>query len=125
MQYTFSKRAKSIAGAALIGLGIFLLHENLEQAVTQLNELASSPRQMLGAVPAVILAALQVLQAYTSNHQQFLGSLLQHLWLTFWPLVLVSAGTALSQDADSVDPDAPSKKDREIVDSSVRRSTLK
>jgi hypothetical protein len=125
MQHKFLGRAKSIAGAALIGLGIFILHKNLDQAVTQLNQLISSPREMLGVVPMIILAALRVLQAYTSNHQHFLGSLLQHLWLTFWPLVLVSAGTALSQDADPGDPDALTKKDRQIVDLTARRSTLK
>jgi hypothetical protein len=124
MQHTFLGRAKSIAGAALIGLGIFILHKNLDQAATQLNQLVSSPKEMLGVVPMVILAALRVLQAYTSNHQQFLDGLLQHLWLTFWPLVLVSAGTALSRDAHPGDPSVPEKKDREIVDLTVRRSTL-
>jgi hypothetical protein len=125
MQHTFSGRAKSVAGAALIGLGIFILHKNLDQATTQLNHLVSSPKEMLGILPTLLLAALRVLQAYSSNHQEFLESLLQHLWLTFWPLVLVSAGTALSGDAHPGGPGTPTKKDREIVDFNIRRSTLK
>jgi hypothetical protein len=124
MQPTFLGRAKSIAGAALIGLGVFVLYRNLDQATTQLRYLLGTSRGTLGVLPTVILAALRVLQAYASNHQQFLESLLQHLWLTFWPLVLVSAGTALSQDANPGDP-ALAKKDRQIVDLTVRRSTLK
>jgi hypothetical protein len=125
MQSTFLRQAKSIAGAALIGLGIFILHRNLDQAAIQLNHLFSAPKDVLGMAPTVIVAALRVLQAYASNHQQFMGSLLQHLWLTFWPLALVSAGTALSQDAPSGKPNTPAKKDSQIVDLTVRRSTLK
>jgi hypothetical protein len=125
MQHTFLGRAKSVAGAGLIGLGVFILHKNLDQAATQLNQLVSSPKEMLGVLPMVILAVLRVLQAYTSNHQQFLQGVLQHLWLTFWPLVLVSAGTTLSRDAHPGDPSVPAKKDRRIVDLTARRSTLK
>ena len=125
MQHTCLGRAKSITGTALIGLGIFILHKNLDQAAAQLNQLVSSPKEMLGVVPVVILAALRVLQAYTSNHQQFLDSLLQHLWLTFWPLVLVSAGTALSREVHPGGPSVREKKDCGIVDLTVRRSTLK
>jgi hypothetical protein len=125
MQNTFFERAKSLAGVGLIGLGILILYRNLDQAVTQLGYLLSAPGEMLGVLPMVILASPRVLRAYASNHQQFLGSLLQHLWLTFWPLVLVSAGTVLSQDADPDDTDAPTKEDRGIVDLTVRRSTLR
>lgn len=32
MQQTFFGRAKSIAGAALVGLGIFIFHGNLDRA---------------------------------------------------------------------------------------------
>ncbi len=43
MQQTFG-RTKSIAGTALIGLGIFVFYENLHQATTQLSHL-------LGVIP--------------------------------------------------------------------------
>jgi hypothetical protein len=125
MQHTLLRRTKSIAGVALMGLGSVILDRNLDQATTQMNHLIGSPREMLGILPTVILAALRVLQAYASDHQRFLESLLQHLWITFWPLVLVVAGTALSQYADPGDADATTKKDRGVVDLTVRRSILK
>ena len=44
MQQTLVGCAKSIAGIALIGLGIFVIYENLRQAATQLIHL-------LGVIP--------------------------------------------------------------------------
>jgi hypothetical protein len=125
MQHTFLGRAKSITGAALIGLGIFILYKNLDQAVIQLNHLFSTPREMLGVLPTVILAALRVLQAYASDHQRFVQGLFQHLLVTLWPLLLVIAGTALSREAFPGDRGVITKKDCAIVDLTVRRSTLK
>jgi len=98
MQHTFLGRVKSVAGAAFIGLGIFVLYVNLDRTASQWGHLFRTSAHPLGILPAVILAALRVLQAYASNRQQFLESLVQHLWLTFWPLVLVAAGTSLSRD---------------------------
>src|ERR1700676_2201511 len=43
MQQTFFGRAKSIAGAALVGLGIFMVHGNLDRAATQWSHLLSTP----------------------------------------------------------------------------------
>ncbi len=125
MRHTFSGRAKPIAGAALIGLGIFVLYENLDQAATQLGHLFGTPRETLGVLPTVILAALRVLQAYASDHQRFVQGLIEHALVTFWPLLLVVAGTVLSRDAFPGTADATTKKDREIVDLTARRSTLK
>jgi hypothetical protein len=124
MQHTFLGRTKSIAGAALIGLGIFILYKNLDQAAIQLNHLFGTPREMLGVLPTAVLAALRVLQAYASDHRRFVQGLFQHVFATFWPLLLVIAGTVLSQDAFPGDADAVTKKDRGIVDLITRRSTL-
>jgi hypothetical protein len=44
---------------------------------------------------------------------------------TFWPLLLVIAGTVLSRDAFPGDAATITKKDCGIVDLTVRRSTLK
>ena len=66
MQQTFG-RTKSIAGTALIGLGIFVFYENLHQATTQLSHLLV-PREALGVLPTVILAASRVLQAYGADY---------------------------------------------------------
>jgi hypothetical protein len=125
MQHTFLGRTKSIAGAALIGLGTFILYKNLDQAATQLSHLLSTPREMLGILPTVILAALRVLQAYASNHQRFVEGLFRHALVTLWPLLLVIAGTVLSRDAFPGNAGAITKKDCGIVDLTVRRSTLK
>jgi hypothetical protein len=125
MQHTFLGRAKSFAGAALIGLGIFILYKNLDQAGTQLSHLFRFPGKTFGVLPTVILATLRVLQAYASDHQRFVQGLFQHALMTLWPLLLVIAGTVLSRDAFPGDTGAAAKKDREIVDLSIRRSTLK
>jgi|HubBroStandDraft_4_1064222.scaffolds.fasta_scaffold157235_2 hypothetical protein len=124
MQHTFLERTKAITGAALIGLGIVILYRNLDQAVNQLSHLGT-PKDLLGVLPAVVLTALQLLQAYASDHQRFLQDLFQHLLVTFWPLLLVVAGTALSQDAVPGKMNAAIKKDRGSVDLTAPRSTLK
>jgi hypothetical protein len=116
---------KSIAGAVFIGLGVFVLYENLYQAVNQLSYLFRPSGKALGILPTVILAALRVLQAYATDHQRFVQGLFQHVLVTFWPLLLVIAGTVLSREAVPGDADAITKKDRGIVDLTIRRSTLK
>jgi hypothetical protein len=125
MQHAFLGRAKSIAGAALTGLGIFILYKNLDQAGTQLSHLFGIPGKTLGVMPTAMLAALRVLQAYASDHQRFVRGLFQHLLVTLWPLLLVIAGTALSREAIPGDRGVITKKDCGIVDLTVRRSTLK
>jgi hypothetical protein len=124
MRHTFSGNAKSVAGAAFIGLGIIVLYENLDLAASQLKHLFGNPG-LPGILPTVTLAALRVLQAYAANHQRFVACLFQHALVTLWPLLLVMAGTALSRDPFPGNADAITKKDRETVDFNVRRSTLK
>ena len=117
---------KSIAGAALVALGTVIFYENLNRAATQLSHLLGAiPRQALGILPAVILAAPRVLQAYAADHQSLLLGLLRHMLLSCWPLLLVIAGTVLAPDAfrDDVNPFA--RKDCGFVDLAARRSTLK
>jgi hypothetical protein len=125
MQHTFLGRAKSISGAVLTGLGLIVLYENLDRAVCQLSHILGIPGKAFGLLPTVVLALLRVLQAYASDHQRFVQGLFQRVLVTFWPLLLVIVGTALSREAFPVDADAMSKKDCEIVDLTVRRSTLK
>jgi len=124
MQQTFFGRAKSIAGAALVGLGIFTLHENLEGAATQLSHLLdTASAETLGIQPRVLLAGTQLLQAYASDRQRFLQSLFQHILIILWPLLLVVAGTVLSRDAFTNDVNALPKKDCALVDLTAGRST--
>jgi len=121
MQHTFFGRAKSVASAAFIAVGVFVFCNNLSQAFSHLHDQLAAA----GILPTVILAALRVLQAYASSHQRFMQGLFQHAVTTLWPLLLVIAGTALSRDTFPGDVDASTKKDRGIVDLTARRSTLK
>jgi hypothetical protein len=110
-QQTFVGRAKSIAGTALIAIGIFVSYENLHQAATQLSYLLYVvPRNALGVLPTVILAASRVLQAYGADHPRSLQGCLLHMLASSWPLLLVIVGTVLSRDcsAENVDVDASS-----------------
>ena len=125
MRQTF-RCPKSIAGAALIALGIFISYENLTRAASQLSHLFGTiPRQALGILPAVILAAPRVLQAYAADHQSLLLGLLRHMLVSCWPLLLVVAGTVLAPDVFRDDVNPFPRKDCGFVDLTVRRSTLK
>lgn len=122
-QRTSFRHGKSLAGAALVGLGIFILYHNLAGIVMQLRHVfASSESEALGEPLAAILA---VLQAYALDHQQFLQRLFQQMWVSSWPLLLVMVGTLLSRNNSTDNINAPSKKDDGPVDLSAGRSTLK
>jgi len=125
MQHTLFGRAKSIAGAAFIGLGVFVLYGNLGQAASRLSHPFGTSGNALGTLPSIILAAFQVLQACAFNHQHLLVYLFRRGLITFWPLLLVIAGTTLSRDAFPGDVGSITKKDRELVDLTTRRSTSK
>jgi hypothetical protein len=122
MQQTFFGRAKSIAGAALVGLGIFIFHGNLDRAATQWSHLLSTtPGEAPGVLATVILAAPRVLQAYAADHQRFLEGFLRHIFLSCWPLLLVIVGTVLSRDTFTEDVNALPKKDCGLVDLTASR----
>ena len=117
MQQTFFGRAKSLAGAALVGVGIFIFHGNLDRAATEWTHLLSTtPGEALGVLPKVILAAPRVLQAYGSDHQRFLQCFLRHIFVSCWPLLLVIVGTVLSRDTFTEDVNALPQKDCGSVD---------
>jgi hypothetical protein len=117
IQRTFFGRAKSISGATLIGLGIFILHEKVDGAATQLNHLLGAiPEQARGIIPTIILAA--------ADHQWFLHAFLQHMLVSSWPVLLVMVGTVLSRDAFTDNNNALPKKDCGFVDLTAGRSTL-
>ena len=49
------RRTKSIAGAALVGLGTFLQYQNMVEAVARLRDvLCANGSETLGVPPAVI-----------------------------------------------------------------------
>jgi hypothetical protein len=124
MQQTFCGRGKSIAGAALVALGIFIFHENLDQDATLLTGLlGNSSGKALGVLPTVILASWRVWQACAADQRRFLHGLLQHLLILSWPLLLVLVGTILSRDAFPENGNTPPKKDCRFVDLTGSRST--
>src|SRR6202166_728910 len=122
MQQTFFGRAKSLAGAALVGVGIFIFHGNLDRAATEWTHLLSTtPGEALGVLPKVILAAPRILQAYGADHHQFLQCFLRHIFVSCWPLLLVIVGTVLSRDTFTEDVNALPKKDCGLVDLTASR----
>jgi hypothetical protein len=117
MQQTFFGRARSLAGAVLAGLGIFIFHGTLDRAATEWTHLLSTtPGEALGVLPKVILAAPRVLQAYGADHQQFLQGFLRHIFVSCWPLLLILVGTVLSRDTFTGDVNTLPKKDCGPVD---------
>jgi hypothetical protein len=93
-----SQYLKCIAGAALVGLGLFVLFGNLGGTAAQLGCPLGTTAADLGVLPSIVLAASQALQTYAFDRQRFLQSLLQTL-VSFWPLLLVIPGAVLLQDA--------------------------
>jgi hypothetical protein len=117
MQQTFFGRAKSLAGAALVGLGIFIFHGNLDRAATQWRHLLGTTHgEALGVLPTVILAAPRILQAYGTDHQWFVRGFLREIFVSCWPLLLVMVGTVLSRDILIGDVNALPKKDCGLID---------
>lgn len=101
MRQRFLGPPQSIAGAALIGLGLFVVYGNLMDAAARLSRFAgisAGTTQTFGEVTAVGSAVLQVWQSYLFDRQE----LLRDLWwilISFWPLSLVIAGAVLTGTA--------------------------
>jgi hypothetical protein len=116
-QRTAFRSSKSIAGAVLVGFGMFILYGNLAGAIAWLSHvLGANSSERLGVLPAVILAVSQVVEAQAANQQRLLQGLFQHLLVSSWPLLLVMVGTVLSRDTFT-DSTHFQKK---IVDLSIR-----
>jgi hypothetical protein len=113
-QNTIFQNPKSIAGAALFGLGAFILFGNLTVAASQLSHLlgiTADEADALGVLAAGSMAATRALQAYLFHHAEFLRGLNQIL-LSFWPLVLVIVGTIVLRAAFRGEAkDLPKKND--------------
>jgi hypothetical protein len=97
-QATFQS-LKSLAGATLLALGLVLLFANLDGVAASLSSLAGiSAREGLALLPALGLAGLHALQAYTFDQAGFLSGFLQIL-VSFWPLVLIFVGAVVLRRA--------------------------
>jgi hypothetical protein len=130
MRERFFGLSRSAAGAALVGLGIFVLYINLMGAANQLRDLLpSTAGDALGALPVVLLTASHVVQAYGSDHHRLIQGVLQHLLVALWPLALVIIGTVWSYDSGRdgatacEDQQFLQKKSDANVEISTRRST--
>jgi hypothetical protein len=85
---------KSIVGAALVGLGFFILFRNLEGAneLGRFIRITGEEADSLGVLTAASIALQKALQAYLFNHTEFLRSLNQ-LLQSFSALLLIMVGT--------------------------------
>lgn len=104
-QHRTSGSLKSIAGGALVGLGLHIWFGNLHGVASQLTHLlGTSSGKALGLAPSVILAAAQAGRVYASDHQGFFVEVARML-ISFWPLLLVIVGAGLLRDVfrDEVD----------------------
>jgi hypothetical protein len=107
MQRTWFERAKSVAGAVLVAVGMFILYQHLDRAVSQL---LGAPGGPLGALPTSVFAASRFVQSYATDHQRFLENLVKQILISAWPLLLVMVGTVLSRDGFADQGDAIPKK---------------
>jgi hypothetical protein len=113
MRGAFLERVKSIAGAALLAGGMVILYEHVARAGVQVSRLCGTAG---GALPAVVLSATRVAQAYAADHQRFLEDFFKQIFASCWPLVLVVVGTVLSRDGL---PDEATHFQKEIVNLSI------
>ena len=94
-QTTFQS-SKSTAGAALAGIGMFVLYLHLTAAVTSLGHMLSTGGSAALALLVTVIPSLsQAFEAYDVDRHRFL----QHVLVSCWPLLLVVVGTVLARDS--------------------------
>ncbi len=92
-------RFRSIAGGALVGLGLHVLMGSVGRVESQWNHLLGAKADgALGLLPSAVLAASEAVQSYACDHQTFVLGLAKAL-LSLWPLLLIAGGTILLHDA--------------------------
>jgi hypothetical protein len=122
-QGELSRGSKSIAGAALVGLGLFVLSGNLDVTAAQLRcPLGTTAMQALWLVPSVFLAAA----SQTLLFQGFV-----QLLVSFWLLLFVIAAAILLRGSSRAKSEyfpnpanTRENRDTEHVDLAAPRSTL-
>jgi putative Mn2+ efflux pump MntP len=88
------------AGTVLIGLGILILVGNLASTAAHLSHLLGltvEAEESFGPFDAAGLAISHALRSYLFDHQEFLRGF-QRILISFWPLVLIIAGTIMLRD---------------------------
>ncbi len=93
-QHAVFQNRKSIAGAALIGLGLFVLFRNVAQAnaLIRFLRVIFNQTDSLGPLSAASMALQHFLHGYLFDHTEFLRILYQVL-LSFSGVLLVVTGT--------------------------------
>ncbi len=101
MQPTNDKHSQqAFAGWVLTALGVFIFCANLDRPLIELiHTLGSLPRQALGVIPTLVVAAAGIGQTDAANRACFLHVLVLQVLASAWPLLLVAAGTMLSRNA--------------------------
>ena len=98
-QARISESLSSVAGGALVTLGLHILFGNLDRAADPLRHvLGATAGQTLGGIPCVVLTASQAVRTYFFGQQSFMQGVLRML-VPFWPLLLVIPGTILLRNA--------------------------
>lgn len=98
LRLTTFRVSKSVAGALLACLGIFVLYENAAGTLVRWHHiLSANGSDALGMFPAAFLAFAQAAHAHTINHQRFVKVFWEQTLLSSWPLLLVIFGTVLSK----------------------------
>ena len=88
---------ESFAGAVLIGLGTLILAGSLASTAAHLSHLlgiTAETAETLGPLNTAGAAASQALWAYLFEHQEFLRGL-HRILISFWPVLLVIAGSVV------------------------------
>jgi|HubBroStandDraft_2_1064218.scaffolds.fasta_scaffold01702_2 hypothetical protein len=112
---------KSIAGALLAGLGMFILYAKLSGAVEHWHHILANGSAAMGGLPAAILVLVQTVHDYGFEHHRFVHNLFQQaLVSSLWPLFLVIFGTVLSKDTFVEDSQSDREHQSDAIDSSSR-----
>jgi hypothetical protein len=100
------ENAKSIAGAALVAVGTFILYEHIARGAAGLGHVSGISGGALGVLPAMIFAASRVVRFHAADQQHFLRDVVEQAFISSWPLVLVVVGAVLSRDGVGDEGDA-------------------
>jgi hypothetical protein len=91
------ERGKSVAGILLVGLGILILRAELNQAVTYIQNLIGNASSGTLAM-ALVDEAQKTFQANGTGFSRLLQPMVQQVFLSAWPLLLVRIGMELSTE---------------------------
>ena len=97
-QWRVFRDFRSIAGLALIGVGLFILCGNLADVAVRLSRFlgtSAEATQTLGELIVLGLGAAQVWRSYVFDRRELVLGVCRIL-ISFWPLLLVVAGAVLT-----------------------------